>query len=71
MSDDLDIAAERTEIARQAALSRRKPTGPEPTGRCLYCDEIVADGKRWCPGADCRDGFELEQRRLRANREVE
>lgn len=57
MSDNLDVASEREELARTAALSQRKPSGPEPTGRCHYCDEIVADGRRWCDN-DCRDGWQ-------------
>ena len=48
MSGNLDIASDREELARNNALSVRKPTGPSPTGRCLWCDEIVGDEQRWC-----------------------
>lgn len=59
-SDNLDVAAEREEIARQDAIRRRKPEGPQPNGRCHYCDEIVGDEQRWC-SAEHRDLWEREQ----------
>lgn len=53
MSDNLDIASEREELARSVALTARKPEGPAATGRCLYCGQgLVA--LRWCD-AECRD----------------
>jgi len=61
-ADNLDIAAEREEIARQDAARRRKPEGPQPTGRCHYCDEILDDNMRWC-SADHRDLWEREHGR--------
>ena len=69
--DDADLSQDRAE--REApyllAASRkptgptasRKPTGPTATGRCLYCDEIVADDQRWCDTA-CRDGWVREEK---------
>lgn len=59
MSDNLDIAAEREEFARAVALTQRKSAGPVPTGRCLYCDELVGEHHRWCD-TDCRTGWERE-----------
>lgn len=59
MSDNLDIASEREELARQAAITTKRPTGPVATGRCLHCDEIVADIQRWCD-VDCRDAWQRD-----------
>lgn len=58
MSDNLDIASDYEELARTQALAFKKPVGPSPTGRCLYCDEPVDAPHRWCC-AECRDGWEL------------
>ena len=66
MSDNLDIASEREELARQAAITAQRPSGPGATGRCLHCDEIVADSQRWCD-VSCRDGWQRDsQHRPRA-----
>jgi hypothetical protein len=59
VSDNLDIASEREELARQAAITAPRPTGPVATGRCLHCDEIVADIQRWCD-VDCRDAWQRD-----------
>lgn len=49
MSDPIDMASEREEIARASALvTCRKPEGPPATGQCLWCDEPVAPRMRWC-----------------------
>ena len=64
MSDNLDIASEREELARSMALTVKKPEGPVPTGRCLYCDEIVDDAQRWCD-SECRDAWQDLPRRVR------
>ena len=59
-ADNLDIAAEREELARKDAIRMRKPEGPQPNGRCHYCDEIVGDEQRWC-NAEHRDLWERER----------
>lgn len=64
MSDNLDIAAEREELARSLAQTIRKPEGPIATGRCLFCDETTGDSQRWCD-AMCRDAWELEKGKRR------
>jgi len=56
-SDDFDIASEREELERSMAIAAKRPAGPAPTGRCLYCEEIVNDEQRWC-GVECRDLWE-------------
>lgn len=62
--DDADITAERdvAEAPLRWAASQ-KPVGPQPNGRCHYCDEIVDDYSRWCPGTECRDLWQKEQRK--------
>ena len=47
--DDADITAERdvAEAPLRWAASHRAE-GPQPNGRCHYCDEIVDDYSRWC-----------------------
>lgn len=57
MSDTLDEAAALEERERSFAQTIRKPEGPLATGRCLWCDEIVDDGVRWC-AVWCRDDWE-------------
>ena len=64
MADDADIASAREELARQEALSVKKATGPVATGRCLQCDEILDDYKRWCD-ATCRNDWERPPLRSR------
>ena len=63
MSDNLDIASDREELARTFAQAVRKPVGPVPTGRCLYCDEIVSDVQRWCDVECAKDWEKLQSRR--------
>jgi len=60
MADDIDRASELEERHRQVARAVRKPNGPRATGACLYCDEPVEVGRRWCPGVACRDGWEAK-----------
>ena len=62
MADFCDLATEREEMDREIALALRKPEGPQPTGACLWCDEPVEEGRRWCIGVECRNLW--ERRRL-------
>jgi hypothetical protein len=65
MSDPLDLASEREEIARQSALvTCRKPEAPASIGCCLYCGERLPIPMRWC-GPDCRNEYELDHNALR------
>jgi hypothetical protein len=58
VSDNLDIAAEREEIARQSALvTSKRPEGPQHTGHCHYCGDKVPAPMRWCDAA-CRDAWQ-------------
>jgi hypothetical protein len=61
MADFGDEAQAVNERFLELALSRRvREEGPVATGRCLYCEEPVEKGRRWCD-ADCRDGWEKDQ----------
>lgn len=57
MADEADRAAQEEEMLLAEAIKARRPAGPVPTGRCLWCDEIVGDTMRWC-NAECRDQWE-------------
>lgn len=59
--DIADIADKDVERALQDALNNKRPSGPEYTGKCLFCDEQVEAPKRWCD-AECRDQWERRQR---------
>lgn len=61
MADELDLAADREQKAREAALTLRKPPGPVACGACHFCGEPVGPGQRFC-GAECRDDWQEEQR---------
>lgn len=68
MADDVDRTQARAEIeATYLAAASRKPAGPPPNGRCLYCNEPLADGRRWCD-ADCRDEWQADDMRRRSLR---
>lgn len=58
MADEIDIANDRAamDLERALAAARGIP-GPEATGCCLWCEEPVAEGRRWCNAA-CRDDWE-------------
>lgn len=58
-ADNLDLASEREELERQSAMRLRRPAGPQPKGRCHYCDEVVGDNDRWCD-IHCREDWERE-----------
>lgn len=61
MPDLADLAQLQTE--RLALLPRPAvKSGPEATGFCLYCDEPVAPGLRWC-NAECRNDWQAEENR--------
>jgi hypothetical protein len=56
--DECDISSEKQEQleARKIAEVRAQANKleAEPTGSCLWCEEPVAKGHRWCD-AQCRD----------------
>jgi hypothetical protein len=62
--DEIDQAQEKIEIGLEDAIRHARAGGPVAvaTGRCLWCDEVLGDGQRWCHGCSCRDSWEREQR---------
>lgn len=65
MADQFDLASEYEELERISCMNRLKSRNqPEAkaTGFCLYCEEEVKDGRRWCC-PECRDEWEKEQGR--------
>lgn len=61
VADEIDQAQFALDVMEAAVLRRRMPEGPQATGECLFCGEALAVG-RFCD-ADCRDGFQDENRR--------
>lgn len=59
MTDIIDQANDQAEMIANAYRAIRRPEGPRATGRCLFCEESVTDGRRWCD-AECRDDWERE-----------
>lgn len=62
--DDADRAEPHIEEFIDDALAevrRAQEHGVKATGACLYCGERLPDHMRFCD-ADCRDGFDHEQR---------
>lgn len=59
MADDVDMASEREEIAREKAIKhiQNKPLAVQPVGHCLSCGETLADDKLWCNNT-CRDDWQ-------------
>lgn len=65
MADQFDLASEYEELERLSCLNKLKSDNQpkaEATGCCLYCEEPLPEGRRWC-NAECRDEWEKEQRR--------
>jgi hypothetical protein len=60
IADPLDRAAAETESMIAAAVTFRKPSGPEANGECHNCGADLVVGLRWCNAA-CRDDWEKEQ----------
>ena len=66
--DAADKAQDHIERESAGLLTRtRQPEGPTPNGHCLWCGETVADGRRWCPGTDCRTAWDRQQNADRRN----
>lgn len=55
--DDVEITAVREEHLLASYVRVRKPTGPKANGKCLWCEEPMANTEqRWCD-AGCRDDY--------------
>lgn len=62
--DDADMAEIRAEAnLKQAIEASLRPRGPQPNGRCYWCDDIVGDSMRFC-GPACRDDYQHHNDRL-------
>lgn len=59
--DIVDIANDNAETVLEAQRAMRKPT-LKARGTCHYCEDDVGLGKLFCPGEDCRNDYEREQR---------
>jgi hypothetical protein len=59
--DIADIADREQEMQLKAALehSHRDIVDAVATGACLWCEEPLPPGVRWC-GAECRDDWQRE-----------
>jgi len=62
MSDIIDDANEQAELILALQLRQRRKEGQAPTGKCLWCDEPVADPRRWCD-KECMEDYEHFNRR--------
>jgi hypothetical protein len=60
MADEVDRANDLAQRLLDAALAKKKPVGPSPTGACLWCGEPLHDGRRWC-SPECRDDWQAHQ----------
>ena len=65
--DICDQADAQNEIAIAAALAKRQPEAPKPTGRCLNCNEKIPKTQRYCDG-DCRADHEYREKMKRMGR---
>lgn len=58
--DEVDKAHQYEEAHRLAALAKKRKNNIPATGYCLFCNELLKPGFRWCD-TDCRDDWEREQ----------
>jgi hypothetical protein len=65
---DAADAAQRDSEAIERLSERFRAHEPEAkeTGYCLTCGAPLPKGRRWCD-AECRDEWEREQKRIKAN----
>lgn len=57
MADDADRADALVQAMIEAGIAAATGSGPVATGECLWCGELLTDGRRWC-SAECRDDWE-------------
>lgn len=62
MSDIADDADRHVDFFLQEAFAKRKVATLAPTGFCHYCVTAVDVGALFCPGEDCRNDYDLEQK---------
>ncbi|MDR2261065.1 MAG: hypothetical protein LBE06_09120 [Azoarcus sp.] len=59
--DVADLAQLQNEQLDALRVGAHKPVAPQADGKCLWCGEVLADGRRWCDAA-CRDEWERAER---------
>jgi hypothetical protein len=59
MADDIDIASDREQLARDNAIQniKNKPAAAKSCGVCLECGAGLKGDKRWCDN-HCRDDWQ-------------
>jgi hypothetical protein len=64
VADEIDLANDMMEaqISRAVAKAGGLEIPKNTTGKCMYCLELVKDGRRWCD-ADCRELYTHEHRK--------
>ena len=65
MSDEADVGNDNAELFLRAALnaqSKRHDAGLLPMMQCYYCLSPVGSSLLFCPGNECRDDYQCEQR---------
>lgn len=62
MADVVDKANAWRDLEAELRIKVIRSAGPEveATGTCLFCDEPVAEGRRWC-SAEHRDNWERQR----------
>ena len=71
MADEIDKANDHAEmmLAKQVEAARQIHKAIEETGKCLFCDEDLEKGKRWCDEG-CRDDWQRLEDSKRRNKNV-
>jgi hypothetical protein len=57
MADDIDRAQQEEEFFLARAINNVPRADLQARGRCLFCEEKVAEGVRFC-SSECRDDFD-------------
>lgn len=60
MSDEADIANDYLQQMIDTALANAHNKSivlPNTTGKCIWCEEVINDDRRWC-SVDCRNEYQ-------------
>ena len=70
MTDMHERASDREQMDRDLAIEAARNTRPEApiTGHCLWCNESLTGGRRWCEGDGCKEDWELAQEAQKRHR---
>ena len=58
--DASDLEQKHRELAIKSARAKNRPMAF--TGRCLSCNAEIEKAGRFCPGGECKEQYELEQK---------